>query len=188
MKDKSDHLHSDTSPPTKRADGPPSWLLADEIFYISDADYCTYFVDQGLFGEEYCKYCFALTRWDRFPYIPCIFCGQSSTHYELNSTHGDLKCPNCRKMYNYKTGTFLGGSKLGYAYWWRLVYLLTTAKKPLSSHYVAWDLKVTQKTAYYMMQTIAKAMGIKDFQSPLHILASDWDILDALSQSNINQK
>ena len=51
--------------------------------------------------------------------------------------------------------------------WFVAIYLVTSHKKGISSHQLAKDLKVTQKTAWFMLHRIRFALGQGSFEAPL---------------------
>ena len=68
------------------------------------------------------------------------------------------RCHSCRKDFTIKTGTLFGESKIPLQKWFIAIYLLTTSKKGISSVYLAEQVGVTQKTAWFMDMRIREAM------------------------------
>jgi len=65
-------------------------------------------------------------------------------------------CKNTGKYFNVKTYTLYDSSKVPLTKWFLAIYLATSHKKGISSHQLARDLDVTQKTAWFMLQRIRK--------------------------------
>lgn len=79
---------------------------------------------------------------------------------------GKYKCADkdCDEQFNAKVGTIFEGSKVPLKKWFIAIYLLTSHKKGVSSHQLARDLKVTQKTAWFMLQRLRTALGNGSFE------------------------
>ena len=77
----------------------------------------------------------------------------------------------CRKRFSVRVGTPLQGSPLGYQIWVVAIYLLTTSLKGQSSMKLHRDLKVTQKTAWFLAHRIRKAFatGNGPFSGPVEV-------------------
>ena len=66
-------------------------------------------------------------------------------------------CGECRRNFSVKTGTVMHRSKIGLQKWAIAVYLWTTSLKGVSSMRLHRDLKITQKSAYFMAQRLREA-------------------------------
>jgi len=68
-------------------------------------------------------------------------------------------CKNTGKYFNALTGTFLENTKVSLTKWMMAVWLLSAAKKGVSSYQLARDIGVTQKTAWFMLHRIRKCLA-----------------------------
>ncbi len=94
-------------------------------------------------GEPWCPHCGSLNvRRNKHPSMPWR-CAERE----------------CRKRFSVRVGTPLQGSPLGYQTWIIAIYLLTTSLKSQSSMKLHRDLKVTQKTAWFLAHRIHKAFA-----------------------------
>ncbi len=66
-------------------------------------------------------------------------------------------CGACRKYFSVKVGTIMEASKIGLQKWLMVTYLMTTARKGISSCQVAREVGITQKTAWFLMQRIRES-------------------------------
>ena len=66
-------------------------------------------------------------------------------------------CGECRRNFSVKTGTVMHRAKIGLQKWAIAVYLWTTSLKGVSSMKLHRDLKITQKSAYFMAQRLREA-------------------------------
>lgn len=68
-------------------------------------------------------------------------------------------CKNTGKYFNALTGTFLENTKVSLTKWMMAVWLLSAAKKGVSSYQLARDIGVTQKTAWFILHRIRKCLA-----------------------------
>jgi transposase-like protein len=122
--------------------------LLEAIRYFSDLDVCTEFV--------------ASLRWPSGP--ECPNCG--GREYSYLTTRRLWKCKNkeCRKQYSVKLGTIFEDSPLGLDKWLPAVWLAANSKNGISSHELGRHLKITQKSAWFMLARIRLAMQTGTFQ------------------------
>ena len=66
-------------------------------------------------------------------------------------------CGECRRHFSVRTGTVMHRSKIGLQKWAIAIYLWSTSLKDVSSMRLHRDLKITQKSAYFMAQRLREA-------------------------------
>lgn len=71
-------------------------------------------------------------------------------------------CKNTQKIFNVKNGTMFHGTKLPLRKWFIAIWFLISHRKGISSLQLSKDLKVTQKTAWYMLQKIRTCLICKN--------------------------
>lgn len=102
----------------------------------------------------------------------CGRCGYTGT---AKSKHPTMPyyCSVCRKRFSIKTGTVMEASNVGYRKWAILTYQFATNLKGISSMKVHRDLKVTQKTAWFMVQRLRECWkvlaGVDKMDGPVEI-------------------
>ena len=101
--------------------------------------------------EEICQEYLAVLRWSGV--TTCPYCDSDRVN-ELKGTTKRYKCYGCRKQFSVKVGTIFHNSKISLRKWFVAVYLVTAHKKGISSHQLARDLKITQKSAWFVLQRI----------------------------------
>ena len=122
--------------------------------------------------EETAKAWFEEQFWPNGPVCP--YCGSSNVQSGIKHrtmTHRCRECPD-RKMFSLKTGTIMEGSKLKYRVWAIAVYLFTTNLKGVSSMKLHRDLKVGQKSAWFLAHRIRKAWDretVEKFAGPVEV-------------------
>src|SRR5579872_1102760 len=108
-----------------------------------------YFAD-----EETCIQTVATMRWPDGPVCPAC---SHKEHYYLK-TQKRWKCKECWKQFSVKVGTIFEDSPLGLEKWLTAMWLIANCKNGVSSCEVARDLGITQKSAWFMLHRIRKAM------------------------------
>jgi transposase-like protein len=124
----------------------PTHLL-EAIRYFADLDVATDFV--------------ARLRWPNGPVCPR--CG--STQHSYISTRRIWKCKACKRQYSVKVGTIFEDSALGLDKWLPAVWLIANSKNGISSHELARALGITQKSSWFMLHRIRKAMQAGSFEA-----------------------
>jgi len=88
----------------------------------------------------------------------CPRCGCLETA-EASETSGlPYYCPSCQRAFSLRIGTALERSKVSLRKWAIAIHLEATSPEGVSSMNLHRDLKVTQKTAWFMQQRIREAM------------------------------
>ena len=103
--------------------------------------------------EDACHDFIVQERWNGQP--NCTHCGHEK-HYQVKGSMG-FKCAGCRKRFSVRHGTVMEGSKLPLQTWLLALYMMTTARKGISSVQFAKELGVTQKTAWFVANRIREA-------------------------------
>jgi len=133
---------------------PPTGTNQDlNLFSLS-----TLFVDENKAREF-----FEHNRWPDGPVCPHC---NSSEVYSLTgkadsknpAPPGTYKCAKCRKKFTARIGTILEESKIPYSKFVIAVHLMTSSKKGISSHQIAREIGMTQKTAWFLCHRIREAM------------------------------
>lgn len=103
--------------------------------------------------EESCRQFLIEQRWNGKP--TCPHCGYAEKAYSIE---GDkrFKCGNkeCHKKYSVTVGTYFENSNIGLRTWFAAMYLITAHKKGISSAQLARDLRIHQKTAWFILHRI----------------------------------
>lgn len=95
----------------------------------------------------------------------CPYCGGRKVYdFKDGRTH---KCGACRQRFSIKVGTVFEDSKVPLRKWLMALWLLTSHKKSIASTQLAKDIRVTQKTAWFMLHRLRYAATTKSFNAPL---------------------
>ena|SRR5581483_5793030 len=111
---------------------------------------------KATFNSE--KYCFDYLFEARWPLnIFCPHC-ESFTIYSFNHRRR-FKCLKCKRGFSLRTETIFQDSNLPLRKWFILIYLLSNGRTKFSSTELAKEIRVSQKTAWYMMDKIIGSLG-----------------------------
>jgi len=104
-------------------------------------------------------------RWPEGP--QCPFCG--TFNVTLLSTRRVFKCrtKECRKQFTVKRGTIFEDSPLPLGLWFAAAWLISNCKNGVSSYEIARDLDVCQKTAWFILHRLRRAMKSGSFDKKL---------------------
>lgn len=122
--------------------------LKDAIDYFSDEDAAVEFARD--------------IRWPSG--VICPTCGAKDPYYI--STQRRWKCKNVhpKQQFSVKVSSIFEDSAIGLDKWLPAAWLVTNCKNAISSYELARDLKVTQKTAWFMLHRIRLAMRMGSFE------------------------
>ena len=107
--------------------------------------------------ESKCKQTLAESRWGED--IVCPKCGKH--HCKLSKT-GRYHCTECNHNFSVTVGTMFENTKISLRKWFFAIYMITSNKKGVSSCQLSRDIKVSQKTAWYMLHNIRKTFFQSD--------------------------
>lgn len=93
-------------------------------------------------------------KWPNGPKCPQC----ASKRLSFLSTRLMWKCLDCKKQFSVKVGTIFEDSAVPLDKWLTAMWLLANCKNGISSYELAKDIKVTQKTAWFMLQRLRHAM------------------------------
>ncbi|MHB8718109.1 MAG: IS1595 family transposase [Candidatus Dormibacteria bacterium] len=113
--------------------------------------------------ETVCRDFLAGLRWPNG--VRCIAC--DSGRVGFLKTRSLWRCRDCRKEFSVKKGTIFEDSPITLSKWLPAIWLYSAGKKGRSSHQLARDLGVTQKTAWFISHRIRLAMEVEGFDRPL---------------------
>lgn len=107
--------------------------------------------------DKACREYLELTLWNGKP--TCPHCGSMHSYILKNKgqAEGLYKCKDCQKRYTVTVGTMFHGSHIPLRKWFIAIYIFSMHKKGISSHQLASDLGITQKSAWYMLGRIRYA-------------------------------
>lgn len=102
--------------------------------------------------------CYSYLEKMRWPQgIYCPHCGMTNIRFWRLKDGKTLKCSKCHKRFTVKTGTIFQETRLSMRKWFMAIYLLLTHSKGISSVQLHKDVKITQKTAWFVLHRIRHA-------------------------------
>src|SRR6202158_4823543 len=125
--------------------------LQEAIIYFSNPDNCIDYL--------------AVRRWPNG--VVCPNCGSDSVSF--NAKRRTWKCASHhpRREFSIKVGTIFEDSPISLDKWLTATWMLTNCKNGVSSYEIARDVKVTQKSAWFMLHRIRLALQDDFFGSKL---------------------
>ncbi|HRP36919.1 MAG TPA: IS1595 family transposase [Candidatus Dojkabacteria bacterium] len=104
--------------------------------------------------EETCRAYYEQKRWGGN--VACPHCGSLKVY----RTNRGFKCGEklCYKKFTVTTQTIFENTKIGLRIWFAAMYLISTAKKGVSSLQLAEQLGITQKSAWFVLHRIREML------------------------------
>jgi transposase-like protein len=108
---------------------------------------------------------FVQMRWPFGVACPRMGCGSADVTYLAK--YRRWNCKECKRQFTAKVGTIFEDSPIGLDKWLPAFWLIASNRNGISSHELGRALKVTQKTAWFMLHRIREAMQSDTFETPL---------------------
>ena len=105
--------------------------------------------------DSICKQAIAQSRWSDGDVV-CPYCGGHHCHL---CKDGRYLCKECNHKFNVTVGTIFENTKISLRKWFIAMYLISSHKKGIASHQLARDIKVTQKTAWFILHKVRTLYG-----------------------------
>lgn len=105
--------------------------------------------------DQICKQTITQSRWSDGDVV-CPYCGGHHCHLCKDNCY---LCKHCNHKFNVTVGTIFENTKISLRKWFIAMYLISSHKKGIASHQLARDIKVTQKTAWFILQKVRTLYG-----------------------------
>jgi transposase-like protein len=122
--------------------------LQEAIVYFSDQDVAIEFLRD--------------IRWPNG--VVCPKCGSKEVYYISTQRRWKCKSIHPKQQFSVKVGTIFEDSPIGLDKWLPAAWLVTNCKNGISSYELSRDLKVTQRTAWFMLHRVRHAMRLLSFE------------------------
>ena len=126
--------------------------LQDATVYFSNPDNCIDYLSSR--------------RWPDGKAI-CPGCGSESVSYNRDRRTWKCSSHHAKREFSIKVGTVMEDSAIPLDKWLVTMWLVTNCKNGVSSYEIARDVRVTQKSAWFMLHRIRLAMQDENFGSKL---------------------
>ena len=112
-------------------------------------------------SEKVCRQAIIENRWGigDEQEVVCPYCGG---HHCATRKDGRFRCNHCKRNFSCKVGTIFEDTNLSLQKWFIAMYLISSHKKGISSCQLARDIKVTQKTAWFMLHKVRALLAQSD--------------------------
>lgn len=118
--------------------------LIEAVRYFADLDVCNEYMTRIKWGGNA---------------IVCPACGAKGERIGEIATRRMLRCKDCRKQFSHKVGTIFEDSPLPLGHWFAAIWCIAHGDD-VSSPVLAGALGVTQRTAWFLLHRIRKAMEL----------------------------
>ena len=95
----------------------------------------------------------------------CPYCADNRIYHF--SDRKTFKCGACRQRFSIKVGTIFADTKLPLRKWFMAIWMITNHPKGIASTTLAKDLKITQKSAWFVTHRLRHAARTNSFNAPL---------------------
>lgn len=151
--------------------------LQQAILYFSNPDNCLQYI--------------AVRRWPDG--VICPTCGREDVSFLAKQRKWQCKSAHAQRQFSVKVGTIFEDSPLGLDKWLMTVWMVTNCKNGVSSYEIHRAIKVTQKTAWFMLQRVRLAMQTGSFAKKMggdggHVEADETFIGGKARNMHIAQK
>jgi transposase-like protein len=126
--------------------------LQEAIVFFSNPDNCIDYL--------------ALRRWPDGK-VTCPSCGSDKVKFNPNRRLWQCSSHHSKRQFSIKVGTIMEDSAITLDKWLMAMWMVTNCKNGVSSYEIARDVKVTQKSAWFMLHRIRLAMQDENFGSKL---------------------
>ena len=97
--------------------------------------------------------------------VSCPRCG--SEKHSFVKTRRLWHCKGCKKQFTAKVGTIFEDSPISLDKWMMAMWMIANCKNGVSSYEMARSIGITQKSAWFMLHRLRKAMETNAFNGPL---------------------
>jgi transposase-like protein len=125
--------------------------LQEAIIFFSNPDNCTDYL--------------GVRRWPKG--VVCPSCGSDTVSFSAKRRTWKCGSHHAKREFSVKVGTIMEDSAIGLDKWLTAMWLITNCKNGISSYEIARDLKITQKSAWFLLHRIRLAMQDDFFGSKL---------------------
>jgi transposase-like protein len=126
--------------------------LQEAVVYFSNPDNCIDYL--------------AIRRWPDGRVL-CPTCGSDKVKFHAERRIWQCSSHHSKRQFSIKVGTVMEDSAIGLDKWLTAAWLITNCKNGISSYEIARDVKVTQKSAWFMLHRIRLAMQDETLGSKL---------------------
>jgi transposase-like protein len=127
--------------------------LQEAIIYFANPDNCIDYL--------------AIRRWPDGRVL-CPTCGSDKVKFHAERRIWQCSAHHSKRQFSIKVGTVMEDSAIQLDKWLTAAWLITNCKNGISSYEIARDVKVTQKSAWFMLHRIRLAMQDETLGSKLN--------------------
>jgi transposase-like protein len=114
--------------------------------------------------------------------VVCPACGSAEVSFLATRRIWKCKTKHPKQQFSVKVGTIFEDSPIGLDKWFTAIWLIANCKNGVSSCEIARDLGVTQKTGWFMLHRIRKAMQQGTFEKFAGEVEADETFIGGLAR------
>ncbi len=126
---------------------PEPKTLQEAIVYFADPDNCLNFLVARRFHDG----------------VVCPRCASKDVRFLATRRIWECKAKHAKRQFSIKVNTIFEDSPISLDKWLIAVWMIANCKNGVSSYEIARDLQITQKSAWFMMHRIRKALAVGSF-------------------------
>jgi transposase-like protein len=107
---------------------------------------------------------------------------ESTENYFLK-TRKVWKCKSCKKQFSVKVGTIFEASPIGLDKWLMAIWMIANCKNGVSSYEIHREIGLTQKSAWFLLHRIRKAMQNGSFEKLSGEVEADETFVGGLAKN-----
>ncbi|MXX88033.1 MAG: IS1595 family transposase [Boseongicola sp. SB0677_bin_26] len=121
--------------------------------------------------EETAAKWFESVRWPNNDDCHCPHCGSFNVQRKENRKPAPFRCRDCRAFFSVRQGSVMEHSRIPLRKWAIAIYLNAVSLKGVSSMRLHRDLKITQKSAWFMAHRLREAFASEEglFAGPVEV-------------------
>ena len=120
--------------------------------------------------------------------ITCPECGRANPRYTAARRIWECRTAHARKQFSAKRGTIFEDSPIGLDKWFTVIWMIANRDKWVSSHEIHRQIGITQKSAWFMVNRIQRAMETGSFINPTDDTAADRTFIEAVTRKTLKTR
>jgi hypothetical protein len=114
-------------------------------------------------SQSRCVRLLASRRW-RDGQVHCPVCGRTDARFMKTRTLWQCKAKHQRAQFSVTVGTIFEDSHISLSLWLTAIWRLANSQERISSYDLARDLRITQKSAWFLLKRLTAALRLRGIE------------------------